>query len=348
MSGQVQVDAVPLEECPEQPDHAGVIAALAARVERVVAEDDLPACGRVRELALEPADLLRVLGSERLAVDREELRVLPRVQWPAERVVAGGHPPARTLLGVVELRLDVAAVVVVAKRRVDRDLERGGGVHLLPLGDPLGIVDRAHAALVEVVAEQDHEVRAVAGSAQRQGVGYLLLAARPGAVVAEGEEAHVGHAGPRRGHGEGDDRVAGRRVQGPDAAAGARGHDHERDEREGGSPQGPVAQGLAPYRRPSGVGCATSSSRSRASADEAMRPIEPQQTRRVNARGRSHRAEDAPSGRTSGPTCHNRCRARSLCPTSAPGTGSCSRPCSAMSEDRPDKGAFRVPVTVIL
>ena len=109
------------------------------------------------------------------------------------RVVAGGHFPARAFLGVVELRVTIAAVIVVAEDDVPRDLQRRSGVNFLEGFLPEVVVDGGDAVVVEVVAERNDEIGVglLAGEAHLGG-DLRLIGTAPAAPVADDGEVERG------------------------------------------------------------------------------------------------------------------------------------------------------------
>ena len=119
-----------------------------------MAEHDLVVGGRSGELLREPSELLWVVV-ENVGVEDEEVG-LSIAKKVAEAVVAGGHDHDVAVLGVVDDRVDVAAVVVVAEHRVDGTDGFVGPVEALLERRVIGGFD---AVFVEQVAEVHREVR---------------------------------------------------------------------------------------------------------------------------------------------------------------------------------------------
>ena len=120
------------------------------------------------------------------------------VNLPGLGEITRGHVPALAHLAVGDLRVAIAAVIMVAQGDMPRNLQGRGVVNIFKRSLPLRIAGRGHAVFVEIVADGDDKLRleGVCGDAHlRRHVHLIGLAVPP--PIAENQEIQAAGRGVR-------------------------------------------------------------------------------------------------------------------------------------------------------
>ena len=175
MAAEVEIDAILIQQRLDTLAHIGplALALIGLRVKRMMADDDLPFLLRRGQRLVQPVQLgphillarvgiflgiLAILVDQRWRVDKGQQGLLVLARLDHLRVIFGGGDPTAALLAVVEHRLRIATVLVVAVDGEPLEHQLRMAVDQLVVGHPKRVVDAGHALKMVRIAGGHHKL----------------------------------------------------------------------------------------------------------------------------------------------------------------------------------------------